>query len=91
MTQEFTVQDMTCNGCATNVRKAVTRVAGVQSVDIDVASHRVRVDADSVSPELIATAIRGAGYTPVAASAPQAATIPLVADSASGCGDSCCS
>lgn len=95
MVQEFTVQDMTCNGCAATVRKAITRLDGVQSIEIDVPAHNVRVDAvEGISAAAIAQAITEAGYTPLVAAAPKKAansSITLISTSGSGCGDSCCS
>jgi copper chaperone CopZ len=69
MVHEFTVLDMTCGGCASSVKKAVSRVPGVSSVDTDVARHAVRVETnDDVLQETMVAAINKAGYyevTPV--------------------------
>jgi copper chaperone CopZ len=69
MAQEFTVLDMTCGGCATSVRKAISRVPGVTAVDTAVTRNTVRVDAaENVSTDTLIDAINKAGYyevTPV--------------------------
>ena len=64
---EFNVNDMTCNHCVSAVTKAVKEAAPGSTVEIDLDSHRVRIDG-ATSADAIAEAIREAGYTPVAAS-----------------------
>ena len=66
MAQEFTVLDMTCSGCASTVRKAVSQVPGVQAVTIDLSQNQVRVDAsETVTTDQIVQAINAAGYIEV--------------------------
>lgn len=65
MVQEFTVQDMTCGGCAASVRKAVQQVPGVKGIEIDVPTRSVRVEAEGVTSEQIVGAIADAGYTEI--------------------------
>jgi copper chaperone CopZ len=68
MAQEFTVLDMTCQGCAATVRHVVERIPGVESVDIDLPTHKVRVNAASAVPsETIVTALNKAGYDEITA------------------------
>ncbi len=68
MAQEFTVLDMTCQGCAATVRHVVERIPGVESVDIDLATHNVRVNATGEVPdERIVTALNKAGYDEITA------------------------
>ena len=43
---DITVEGMTCDGCASKVRSALTATAGVTGADIDVASGRVSVHPD---------------------------------------------
>jgi len=43
---DVTVEGMTCEGCATKVRSALTATDGVASADIDMASGRVSVHPD---------------------------------------------
>lgn len=71
MAQEFTVLDMTCQSCAASVTKAVSRLPGVNAVDIDIARNNVRVEAaEDVTPETIVAAINAAGYTEIAPATP---------------------
>lgn len=59
----FKVQDMTCGGCASSVRKAVSSVAGVSSVTADPQSKDVVVEAaPEVTREAVIAAINEAGY-----------------------------
>lgn len=100
MVQEFTVLDMTCGGCASSVRKAVSRLPGVTSVDTDVARNQVRVEAaEEVAPATIVAAINKAGYYEITPLTTQPATVarwstnalevtPASTTPSSGCG--CC-
>lgn len=59
----FNVQDMTCGGCAASVRKAVSGVPGVNSINANPVTKEVIVEAAAeVSREAIITAINTAGY-----------------------------
>jgi copper chaperone CopZ len=70
MAYTFTVNDMTCSGCAATVRAAVKRVPGVEDVQIDVPSRTVVVAAgQDVRAETVVAAITAAGYTEIAAGA----------------------
>lgn len=44
--QEFQVQGMTCNHCRQAVERALGELPGVQSVDVDLASGRVRLSGE---------------------------------------------
>lgn len=68
MSYTFKVQDMTCGGCATSIKRAVGRVPGVSAVDANPSSKDVVVDAAAdVSRETIVAAIQAAGYTEITA------------------------
>ncbi|MDQ3440666.1 MAG: heavy metal translocating P-type ATPase, partial [Planctomycetota bacterium] len=55
---------MTCASCVVHVEKAASRVGGVESVQVNLASGRahVRFDAGQTSPDQIARAVTDAGY-----------------------------
>ncbi len=61
---EFEINDMTCGHCVAAITKAVRDTSPGAAVDIDLASHRVRVGGAS-DADAIAKAIQAAGYTPV--------------------------
>lgn len=60
---EFQVNDMTCGHCAGVITKAVAEIDAAANVDIDLATHRVRITGTERLAEVEA-AIREAGYTP---------------------------
>ena len=60
---EFTVQDMTCGHCASNITKAVKGVDAAGKVEIDLPTHRVRIESTHEASEF-REAIEEAGYTP---------------------------
>lgn len=63
MSYAFKVEDMTCSGCAASIKRAVSRVAGISSVEANPASKDVVVDTSAdVSRETIIAAIEAAGY-----------------------------
>ena len=61
-THEHTVQGMTCAHCVFSVREEVLEVAGVDAVDVDLASGRLTVSGEDVSDEAIKAAVAEAGY-----------------------------
>ena len=63
-TLQYEVNDMTCGHCVRAITTAVKDVAPDAGVDIDLSTHRVRVDGVSDAGK-IEEAIREAGYTPV--------------------------
>jgi len=61
---ELAVDGMTCGSCANAVRKALTRIPGVDHVDVDLTQGRATVaflDAGSHLPDLL-DALTEAGY-----------------------------
>lgn len=61
---EFQVNDMTCGHCVATITRAVSGVDPSAKVDIDLPSHRVRINAAG-DAQRFTEAIREAGYTPV--------------------------
>lgn len=61
----FTVNDMTCGHCASTINKAVHDVDAAAKVEIKLDQKQVVIDS-AVDAEEFATAIKDAGYTPVA-------------------------
>jgi copper chaperone len=60
---EYTVRGMTCDHCAGAVSDEVTRIAGVNAVEVDVESGRLTVRSDEpVSDGAVVDAVEEAGY-----------------------------
>ena len=58
------VGGMTCNGCANNVKNALSAVAGVSDVSIDLEGAKATINSDSeIDKQILETAVTGAGYT----------------------------
>ena len=59
------VGGMTCNGCANNVRNALSAVTGVSNVDGDLKGSKATVNVDEEGPDIgvLEAAVTGAGYT----------------------------
>lgn len=61
-TATFTVAGMTCNGCVNKVTNAVTGVAGVEDVDVDVSTGTLEV-IGSADGAAIRAAVAEVGYS----------------------------
>ncbi len=60
------VEDMSCQHCAEAIRRAVESVAGVERVEVDLASKQVTVSYRGRDSRPVEAAIRQAGFTPKA-------------------------
>ena len=60
---ELTLPTMTCGHCVSIVTKAIKQTDSQASVEIDLASHRVRIETTE-DRETIESAVAEAGYTP---------------------------
>ena len=60
--RQYTVKDMTCEHCVRSVFEAVSQLAGVERVDVDLASGRLVVRGPDVSDAAVRSAVAGAGY-----------------------------
>jgi copper chaperone len=58
----YTVAGMSCEHCERAVGEAVSAVAGVQEVDVDLASGRLTVSGEGVADDAVRTAVSEAGY-----------------------------
>jgi copper ion binding protein len=64
MNSEYQVAGMTCGHCVQSVTTEVSRLGGVQGVQVDLASGRVVVQSDAqLSVEDVRAAVDEAGYT----------------------------
>ncbi|MFN6963632.1 MAG: heavy-metal-associated domain-containing protein [Pyrinomonadaceae bacterium] len=62
-TTTLTAPDITCGGCANSIKNALSRVDGVESVDVDIATKQVSVaHGDGVSREKIVEVLDRAGF-----------------------------
>ena len=60
--RSYTVQGMTCAHCVLSVREEVAEVAGVEAVDVDLASGRMTVSGERLDDDAIRAAVHEAGY-----------------------------
>lgn len=63
-TLTFSVDGMSCEGCASRIKSALARLDGVSHVDVDVAGKSVRVNSASnqLDADTIGETLRGLGY-----------------------------
>lgn len=66
MSIAFEVKDMSCGHCVSTIARALKAVDPGARLQIDLATHRVRIDAAMADAGELGDAIREAGYTPVA-------------------------
>jgi copper chaperone len=64
---ELKIDGMTCGHCTAAVKKALERVAGVESAEVDLAAGRARI-AGNADAALLVAAVQDEGYqaTPLA-------------------------
>jgi copper chaperone len=67
MTQTYLVTGMTCQHCTIAVTDEVTKIAGVDSVDVDLETKLVQVHGGELDRAAVVAAIDEAGYDAVAA------------------------
>jgi copper chaperone len=60
----FEVQDMSCGHCVGAITQAVKSADPGAQVEVDLASHRVKIQPAAADEAELAEAIREAGYTP---------------------------
>ncbi len=58
----YTVTGMTCGHCVSSVTSEVSKIEGVQAVDVDLASGRVAVTGDGFADDQVRAAVDEAGY-----------------------------
>ncbi|MBG6099256.1 heavy-metal-associated domain-containing protein [Nocardioides sp. NBC_00368] len=59
----YTVSGMTCGHCVSSVKEEVTQIAGVSSVDVDLATGQVTVTSENeLDPAQVQRAVEEAGY-----------------------------
>ena len=58
----YRVEGMSCDHCRQSVSDEVSKVAGVESVDVDLASGRVTVRGNLMNDLAVRAAIGAAGY-----------------------------
>lgn len=65
-TAEFVSPDIHCQKCAGRVREALSKHPGVEKIDIDPSTHKVRIDYNEaqIAPAQLAAALTDAGYPP---------------------------
>jgi copper chaperone len=62
--EEIKVANVKCGGCAATIRKNLTPVAGVKSVDVDIQGGVVKVHGDGLSRSQLEDKLRAIGYPP---------------------------
>ena len=60
--REYLVEGMTCRHCRAAVTEELSAVAGVERVEVDLASGRVAVSGRAFEDEAIVAAVEEAGY-----------------------------
>jgi copper chaperone CopZ len=62
----YSVAGMTCDHCVMSVREEVSEVAGVEDVDVELATGKLTVTGAGVSDDAVRAAVAEAGYEVVA-------------------------
>ena len=67
MNIELNVSGMTCGHCKSAVESALKSVAGVSTVEVDLAAGKATVDGEGVKLEALVAAVADEGYSASAA------------------------
>lgn len=61
---EFQIEKLTCGACVSNIESALTKLGGIDSIEVNLTSNRGRVtyDPSEIDSKVIAAAITKAGY-----------------------------
>lgn len=81
----FQVSDMTCGRCANTITLAVKAFDEDAAVHIDLAAHRVDIQAPAADAVGLASAIQGAGHTPIVLALGGSAPAPAAPAQRGGC------
>ena len=54
---------MSCGGCVNSLTRVLSAVPGIEPLKIEVGKARLKVDAEVVTPDVIAAAVDRAGFT----------------------------
>lgn len=60
--ESFTVRNVKCDGCATNIRDGLLGLPGITTVDVDVATGHVTVEGSELARERLAEKLTALGY-----------------------------
>ena len=60
--KSYTVVGMSCAHCALSVREEVAEVPGIDAVDVDLESGRLRVQGEQIRDAAVSEAVAEAGY-----------------------------
>jgi copper chaperone len=81
----FEVNDMTCGHCVSTIMKALKATDHEAKIEIDLPTHRVRVEPVTAGAADLAAAIKDAGYTAVTFQSSTAATTVAKSACCGGC------
>lgn len=62
MSERFEVDNVKCGGCAAAIRDGLAELAGVESVEVDIASGQVEVAGSDLDRGELATRLASLGY-----------------------------
>ncbi|MGO1949137.1 MAG: heavy-metal-associated domain-containing protein [Mycobacteriaceae bacterium] len=63
VTKNYTVEGMTCGHCKASVEEEISEIAGVTSVEAELATGNVTVTGEDVTDDAVNAAVDEAGYT----------------------------
>ena len=60
--ESFTVQNIKCDGCASNIEGGLLKLPGVVKVEVDIATGKVTVEGQELSREQLSEKLTTLGY-----------------------------
>lgn len=59
---QLQAQNIKCAGCAANIQNGLTSLAGVEAVEVDVASGNVHIEGNALDQDTITAKLAELGY-----------------------------
>lgn len=59
------IEGMSCSGCVNSLTRVLSAVPGIEPLKVEVGKAHLKVDADLVTPDVIAAAVDRAGFAVV--------------------------
>jgi copper chaperone len=60
--EQFVVENVKCQGCASNIRNGLLALPGVQDVQVEIPTGQVTVQGQGLAREQLAAQLRQLGY-----------------------------
>lgn len=61
-TEEITIANLKCNGCATTIKKELLKIKGVKNAGVDIDKDKITVSYEEITRDVIISKLHSLGY-----------------------------